>query len=137
MLAVGAISGKEVSVTLWGDLAAFAAALMIVLHWQIGQKLRRCVVFVCVSVWVGVGVRGMHADGCLLLLHKHSLLFGTFDHNSLQQSDHMLHYTKPHPAAPTFLPSTTSRVAPACCLLPLAAPAAATATSLCLCTVVP
>lgn len=42
MLAAGAVSGKEKAVTLWGDLAAFAAAVCIVVHWQIGKKLRRC-----------------------------------------------------------------------------------------------
>lgn len=42
VLAAGAVSGKEKAVTLWGDLAAFAAAVCIVVHWQIGKKLRRC-----------------------------------------------------------------------------------------------
>lgn len=41
MLAAGAMSGKEKSVTLWGDLAAFAAALAVVAHWHIGKHLRR------------------------------------------------------------------------------------------------
>lgn len=41
MLAAGAVTGKEKAVTLWGDLAAFAAAVFIVIHWQIGKKLRR------------------------------------------------------------------------------------------------
>jgi uncharacterized membrane protein len=41
VLAAGAVAGKEKSVTLLGDLAAFAAALMIVVHWQIGKRLRR------------------------------------------------------------------------------------------------
>jgi len=41
VLAGGAVAGKEVSVTLWGDLAAFAAALAIVAHWHIGKQLRR------------------------------------------------------------------------------------------------
>lgn len=40
VLAAGAVAGKEKAVTLWGDLAAFAAAVCIVVHWQIGKKLR-------------------------------------------------------------------------------------------------
>lgn len=40
VLAAGAVSGKEKHVTLWGDLAAFAAAVFVVIHWQIGKLLR-------------------------------------------------------------------------------------------------
>jgi uncharacterized membrane protein len=50
VLAAGAVSGKEKAVTLWGDLAAFAAAVCIVVHWQIGKKLRRCAEVVVQSV---------------------------------------------------------------------------------------
>lgn len=40
VLAGGAVSGKEVEVSLAGDAAAFVAALAIVGHWQIGRQLR-------------------------------------------------------------------------------------------------
>lgn len=40
MLAAEAAAGAEAAVTLAGDLAAFGAAVAVVVHWQLGQKLR-------------------------------------------------------------------------------------------------
>jgi hypothetical protein len=40
VLASGAVSAKETEVTLLGDLAAFAAAVAVVAHWQAGKHLR-------------------------------------------------------------------------------------------------
>jgi hypothetical protein len=55
VLAAGAVARHEKSVTFLGDLAAFVAALAVVLHWHIGKKLRRWV-----WMWLEFGCCAVH-----------------------------------------------------------------------------